>query len=311
MARYQVAYGNVPEFVDSLKVLNPEIVKIGKINDRPASDFGRFNNVALTFRTGKHLVPKSGRIAADIPDKKQSFFVSKNYQCVPYNDVAETIIKSVEDGYGFTPKMAYAQLNPGRIQFLLDYDNQIKVDIAQLDLIPFEQAINNASNLDYTVPNNPAKGGERMTSSIYADVGFNGRTGIIVYPAWVRIICSNLMISLQRLVKTDTIKHLGDKILELIKMELDQSMDTITGQYRMVVEFALFMKWIEKFYGKKALQYVTDLDFRKEVQKNFKLYYALQIVTMLNRGIKDTKIKGFGLGPKSAMAIRQIAKMAE
>jgi hypothetical protein len=309
MARYQVSYNDVPAFVKALTNMNPEVTKVTSINGDPASDFGRFNDVALTFVSNASKISEGAKIAVRIPEKKQTFFVSKNYQLVKYNDVADTIIKTIEDGYGYSPKAVYAQFNPGRIQFLFDYDNQIKVDVGQLDLTPFEQAIRNTSILDYAVPNNPEKGGERMTSSIYADVGFNGRTGIILYPAWIRVICSNLMISLKRLVKTDTIKHLGDKILETINMELDTAMETVTGEYKKVVEFAVFMSWVEKFYGKKAVQYVTDLDFKEEVQKKFKLYYALQIATLLNRGINGTKISGYGLGPKSTMALRQVARM--
>lgn len=312
MARYQVSYSSVPEFIESLKNMNPEVTKISKINDQSAKYFGRFNDVALTFENTLSKIPKSAKVAAPFKDKKQTFFVSKNYQLVLYNEVAETIIKTVEDGYGFTPKAVYAQYNPGRIQFLFDYDNQIKIDVKQLDLIPFERAIANASNLDYAVPNIPNDdSSERMTSSVYADVGFNGRTGIIVYPAWIRAICSNLMISLKRLVKTNTIKHLGDKVLSSIQMELDQAIDTVTGQYKKAVEYAIFLNWIEKFYGKKAFSYVTNLEFREEVKKNFRLYYALQIVTLLNRGINGTKINGYGLGPKTAMAIRQVSRMAQ
>jgi hypothetical protein len=312
MALYHASFQSLDSLKNALVGMNPTVKTVGSINGQPAAAYGKFNNVALTFTSDIDRLKDDPNVMIKQRPKPglHTFFVSKKYQIVPYEQAADAALKAIEDKYGFTAKAAYAQFAPGRVQMLFDYDNQIRFDVKQADLIPFEEAVKNKGILDYAVPNSQEKGGERYTTGLYLDIGFNGRNGIMAYPSWMRVICANLMIEVKRLVKTATIKHLGKKILEAISMEIEQSTEMLTGQYKNVVEFAAFMHLIEKFYGKKALQYVTDLDFREDVRKEFKAYYALQVITMLNRGISSRNISGYGLGIKTTASFKQLNKIA-
>jgi hypothetical protein len=179
MALYHASFQNTESLWKALVTMNPVVNTVGSINGRPAASYGKFNNVALTFSANIDSLKDDPDVMIKQRPKggAHTFFVSNKYQIVPYEQAADAALKAIEDKYGFQAKAAYAQFSPGRVQMLFDYDNQIRFDAKQADLIPFEEAIKNRGALDYAVPNHSEKGGERYTTGLYLTLASTVATG--------------------------------------------------------------------------------------------------------------------------------------